>query len=597
MSVPDRRPGARGGPTPVVWHLGQRSRTLAGRVAAALGDTSLAGPATAELAAAFAAGRPIVAIAATGIVVRVLAPHLADKRAEPPVVVVDEAGRFAIPLLGGHQGANDLARRLAAALGAAAVVTTAGDARFDLALDRPPAGFRLAHPEAAKPFMAALLEGAACRLNDPAGLAGWLREGRLPLAAGAPLAIDVTHEQRPAAPGRLTFHPATLALGVGSERGAPAAELRELVDRTLADAGLAREAVACVASVALKAAEPAIHAVAHELGVPARFLEREAVAAERHRLATPSAAVEAEIGVPGVAEAAALAAAGPNGRLLVTKRKSRRCTVAVALAPTPIDAGQVGRAQGSLTVLGFGPGDAATRTAAVVEALVRADLVIGYSLYLDLVADLIGRAEARRYPLGEERDRCVAAIDAAAAGRDVVLVCSGDPGIFAMAALVMEILEKTTDEAAARIAVTVLPGVSALQVAAARAGAPLGHDFAVVSLSDLLTPMATIEQRLRAAAAGDFALALYNPVSQRRRTALATARAILLEHRPPETPVVVARNLGRESEAVTTTTLAALSVDEVDMLSIVLVGSSRTRSFTRVDGSRVTFTPRGYEVA
>ena len=256
--------------------------------------------------------------------------------------------------------------------------------------------------------------------------------------------------------------------------------------------------------------------------------------------------VEAEIGIPGVAEAAALAAAGPAGRLLVTKRKSRRCTVAVAIAPAPIDPATVGRAQGRLTVLGFGPGDAASRTPAVSDALRNADLVIGYGLYLDLVADLTSHAECRRYPLGEERERCIAAIAAAAEGRDVALVCSGDPGIYAMAALVMEVLDKSDDPAAERIAVTILPGVSALQVAAARAGAPLGHDFAVVSLSDLLTPMAVIEQRLRAAAEGDFALALYNPVSQRRRTALATARTILLEHRPADTPVIIARNLGRD---------------------------------------------------
>jgi cobalt-precorrin 5A hydrolase/precorrin-3B C17-methyltransferase len=332
------------------------------------------------------------------------------------------------------------------------------------------------------------------------------------------------------------------------------------------------------------------------LAVPVRFFERAALAAEAPRLATPSSVVEAEVGVPGVAEAAALAAAGSAGRLVVAKRKSRRCTVAVAAAPAPLDAAAVGRAQGSVVVLGFGPGDEATRTPAVGAALARADLVIGYGLYLDLVADLTGGAECRRYPLGEERERCLDAVMAAGTGRNVALVCSGDPGIYAMAALVMEILDKTADPAAQRIAVTVLPGVSALQVAAARAGAPLGHDFAVISLSDLLTPMPVIEARLAAAARGDFALALYNPVSQRRRTALATARRILLEHRPAATPVVIARNLGRDGETVTTTTLAALEVDMVDMLSIVLVGASQSRSFRRVDGSIITYTPRGYEV-
>jgi cobalt-precorrin 5A hydrolase / precorrin-3B C17-methyltransferase len=582
---------------PVVWHLGPRSAALATRLATALGEAEIQGPATAELLAAFGSGRPIVAIAATGIVVRILAPALADKRDEPPVIVVDEAGRHVVPLLGGHRGANDLAERLAAAIGAEAVITTAGDARFGLALDAPPRGFALAHPEAAKPFMAALLDGAACRLEDPAGLAGWLRDSRLPLADEAPLVIEVTHEKRAPAAGRLTFHPATLAVGVGCERDVVAEELAALVTASLAEAGLARRSVACIASIALKAAEPAIHALALSLGAPARFFDRDRLAAETPRLATPSAVVEAEIGIPGVAEAAALAAVGPAGRLVVAKRKSRRCTVAVALAAEPIDPDAVGQKRGRLTVLGVGPGDAATRTPAVSAALREAEIVIGYGLYLDLVAELIGHAEQRRYPLGEERDRCIAAIEAAAEGRNVALVCSGDPGIYAMAALVMEILDKSTDEAAARIAVTVLPGVSALQVAAARGGAPLGHDFAVVSLSDLMTPMTIIERRLEAAAAGDFALALYNPVSQRRRTALATARRILLDHRPPTTPVIIARNLGREAETVVTTTLADLAVDQVDMLSIVLIGATQTRSFTRIDGGVCTYTPRGYAVA
>ena len=581
---------------PVVWHLGPRSAVLAEQLAAALGQAQIGGPATSELVAAFRDGRPVVAIAAAGIVVRLLAPWLGDKRDEPPVVVVDEAGHFVVPLLGGHRGANDLARRLAAAIGAEAVVTTAGDGRFGLALDAPPPGFRLAHPEAAKPFMAALLEGAGCRLDDPADLAGWLHASRLPFAEAGPLIIEVTHERRAPAEDRLTFHPATLALGVGCERNADPEELADLVTTTLAEAGLAAEAVACVASVSLKAAEPAIHAVAERLAVPARFFERTRLAEETPRLATPSAVVEAEIGIPGVAEAAALAAVGTGGRLLVAKRKSRRCTVALALAAQPIDPATVGRPRGRLTVLGFGPGDPATRTPAASLALEQADLVIGYGLYLDLVADLTAGAEHRRYPLGEERDRCIAAIAEAASGRNVALVCSGDPGIYAMAALVMEILDKTPDEAAARIRVTVLPGVSALQVAAARSGAPLGHDFAVISLSDLLTPMAVIEQRLAAAAAGDFALALYNPVSQRRRTALASAKRLLLDHRPPTTPVVIARNLGRDGETVVTTNLGDLEVDQVDMLSIVLIGASQSRSFARLDGTTCTYTPRGYSV-
>ena len=422
---------------PVVWHLGPRSAALAERLAAAVDGGEIRGPATADLAAALREGRPIVAVAATGIVVRLLAPLLTDKRQEPPVLVVDEAGRFVVPLLGGHRGANALAERLAAAIGAQA---GRHHRRRQPLRHRPrrPARRAFASPIriAPSPSWRPCSKAPAAVSLDPLGLAGWLTASRLPFADAAGLTIEVTQERRDAAPNHLTYHPQTLALGVGCERHASAEELEALVMTTLAEAGLAPEAVACVVSLDLKAAEPAVHALSQTLDVPARFLDRDALAAETPRLATPSAVVEAEIGIPGVAEAAALAAAGPAGRLLVTKRKSQRCTVAVAIAPAPIDPAMVGRAQGRLTVLGFGPGDTASRTPAVSDALRNADLVIGYGLYLDLVAELTSHAECRRYPLGEERERCIAAIEAAVSGprRGAGLLgrsrhlCHGGPG-------------------------------------------------------------------------------------------------------------------------------------------------------------------------
>jgi cobalt-precorrin 5A hydrolase/precorrin-3B C17-methyltransferase len=149
-------------------------------------------------------------------------------------------------------------------------------------------------------------------------------------------------------------------------------------------------------------------------------------------------------------------------------------------------------------------------------------------------------------------------------------------------------------DSARRFEIVVAPGVSAMQAAAARAGAPLGHDFCAISLSDLLTSWETIEARIRAAAEGDFVIAFYNPVSQRRRTQLAEAKRILLQHRPPETPVVLARNLGRGGEAVSTVALSDLVVDDVDMLTLVLVGASTTRQ-VKAAGQTWTYTPRGYE--
>jgi cobalt-precorrin 5A hydrolase/precorrin-3B C17-methyltransferase len=173
----------------------------------------------------------------------------------------------------------------------------------------------------------------------------------------------------------------------------------------------------------------------------------------------------------------------------------------------------------------------------------------------------------------------------------VALVSSGDAGIYGLASLVFELLEREDRDDWRRIAIEVLPGVSAMQAAAAKLGAPLGHDFCAISLSDLLTPWSTIERRLRAAADGDFVVALYNPRSARRVTQLQIAREILLAARPGATPVALARNLGREGESLVVTTLAALDPAEIDMLTLVLIGSSTTR---KLPGTDQLYTPRGY---
>jgi cobalt-precorrin 5A hydrolase/precorrin-3B C17-methyltransferase len=551
----------------------------------------------AHLRGLFAAGEPIVGLCAAGILIRALAPLLADKQSEPPVVAVAEDGSAAVPLLGGHHGANELARTIAAALGGTAAITTAGDLRLGLALDAPPPGFRLADAAAVKPAAAALLAGAPAALSLDAApeACGWLSErlaGRAadPAQPGVPICVT----DRAAVPGALTYHPATLALGVGCERGVEPAALQALLEATLAETGWAAGAVACVASIALKAAEPAIHALAGRLGVPARFLDAAALAAETPRLANPSEVVFAETGCWGVAEGAALAAAGADAALVVPKRRGARVTLAIARSPRPIDPAAVGRPRGELAIVGLGPGEAAGRTGAADAALRAAEDIVGYRLYLDLLGPLAAGKALHGYALGEESVRVAAALDLAAAGRRVALVGSGDAGIYAMASLVFELIERSGNPDWARVAISGVPGVSAMQVAAARAGAPLGHDFCAISLSDLLTPWPAIVTRLEAAAAGDFVVALYNPVSQRRRHQLADARAILLRRRPPETPVVIARNLGRDGEAVTLTTLAGLDPDRVDMLSVVLVGSSATRLLARPEGGAWVYTPRGY---
>jgi len=597
--------------------LGSSGLTLARRLVAELPDAILHGyaPRVADAAirfddvgehlrGLFSAGESVVALCAVGIVVRSLAPVLGDKRSEPAVVAVAEDGSVAVPLLGGHHGANDLAREIAAITGGVAAITTAGDLRLGLALDDPPPGWRVTNTAAAKAVTATLLAGAPVDLAIEAADAdcGWLRaalprslrEGARGGLGSTAVRLLVTDRAQPGDGATLVLHPSTLAIGIGCERGASADEVRSLVTQCLAQANLSPLAVAGVFSIALKAAEPAIHSVAQELRVPARFFPAAALLAETPRLSERSDIVFRETGCWGVAEGAALAA-GPEAVLTVPKQRSARATCAIARSPRIIDATAVGRPRGRLAVVGIGPGHAGGRTAEAEAAIRAAGDLVGYRLYLKLLGPLAAGKALHAFDLGQEEARVRAALALAAEGRSVALISSGDAGIYAMASLVFELIERAADADWARIEIVGIPGVSAMQVAAARLGAPLGHDFCAISLSDLLTPWPVIEQRLSAAAAGDFVVALYNPVSQRRRTQLVAARDILLKARSADTPVAIARNLGRDGEALHITTLAALDPAAVDMLSIVLIGSSTTRRVRRPDGGEWLYTPRGYD--
>ncbi len=544
-----------------------------------------------HLGALFLAGRPIIALAAAGIVIRCLATHLADKTQEPPVVALAEDGSHAVPLLGGHHGANRLARELAAALGGRAAITTAGELALGLSFDDPPEGWRMEPGGAAKKATAALLAGEAVALDDPFGLADWLRDSPAIFDGSAPrnVAVSVNVET----PADITLRPQILALGIGCERGAAAEEVSALIARTLAEAGLSPLAVACMASVDVKMDEPALRRVARQSGLALRFFDAARLEEETPRLANPSDTVFRAVGCHGVAEAAALACSGTDGELVVTKQKSARATCAVARANAIIQPDLLGRGLGRLTIVGIGPGDAAWRTPAVNEALLRAGDVVGYGLYLDLVAPLIAGKQRHEFALGEEERRVRAALDLAAEGREVALVSSGDAGIFAMAALAFELLDREAAPEWRAIEISVEPGISALQAAAARAGAPLGHDFCAISLSDLMTPWAVIEKRLQAAASADFVVALYNPASKKRRQGLARAVEIFADARPADCPVIVARNLGRAGEHVEIIALSEFDPDSIDMLTLVMIGGSETRAIDSGDGKRV-YTPRGY---
>ncbi|MEI2579236.1 precorrin-3B C(17)-methyltransferase [Scytonema sp. PRP1] len=540
----------------------------------------------------FANGTPIVGICATGILIRTLAPLLANKRQEPPVIAVAEDGSAVVPLLGGLNGVNNLARQIASVLDVKPAITTTGDIRFGIALEDPPAGYHLANPEYAKSFMSDLLAGNSVRLE---GDAPWLRNSSLPIDQDAERVIQITEKPVVSTSTRLVYHPATVAIGVscipprpighpsslaGRGRGWGSEEIA-LVQQMLADAELAPASVAGVFASTLDAANPALQAIADALNVPIRFFTTDEIAAAMSQNNTAD-----------VAMAAALAAS--SGQLIM-QRQSFDFNCAMAIAPLPIDINSTGKPRGRLAIIGTGPGQSDWMSPEVKEILRNATDLVGYSTYLGLVGSLGNGKRRHESDNREELARARMALDLAAEGRFVAVVSSGDPGIYAMAAAVFEVLDQEAKPEWQGIEIQVAPGISAMQAAAAKIGAPLGHDFCAISLSDILKPWSIIEQRITAAAQADFVIAFYNPVSKQRLWQLTETKNILLRYRHPDTTVVLARNLGRDGESVEVYTLEDLAPELADMRTVILVGSSKTRMIQRCDGSVWVYTPRRYD--
>lgn len=605
-------------PAPAILVLGCHSLSTARQIQAALPGSQIYGLASriaasevevsfsefgSTLRQLFANGVPIIGLCASGILIRSLAPLLANKRQEPPVLAIAEDGSAVVPLLGGLQGVNQLARQIGTALQVAPAITTSGDLRFHTALLAPPAGYYLANPEDAKTIIADLLAGATVQLVGPAP---WLSQSQLPFSDQAPLTLEVTERAldltRPptAKPDRLVYHPQTLAIalvppdltpGLSAHGLAPDPDLAPdqsqdavaLIQQQLALAGLAPQAVAGVIGPVEAAGNPAIHALAEALQVPARFLPLAGLEAGQAEMNPP----KTDLSKANPAASLALQAVGPAGRLI-----SSGPGWAIGAAPLPLQVREIGQAQGRLAIVGTGPGWTDWMTPEVKALLQTATDWVGYTTYLNLVEPLRQGQQRHDSDNRVELDRARLALNLAAQGRSVALISSGDPGIYAMATAVFEVME-TPEPAWQQVAIQVAPGISALQATAARIGAPIGHDFCAVSLSDILKPWPVIAERIAAAAQADFVIAFYNPVSSQRTWQLDKARDLLLSHRSPDTPVVLARSVGRPGEALRVIDLADLSAEQVDMRTLVLIGSSKTRRIPHAQGMWV-YTPRSY---
>jgi len=467
---------------PVVITLGEKSIAIARQIQTAIPNATIYGLASRTQTAdrqyekfsetvseLFSQGHPIIGICAAGILIRSLAPLLSDKRAEPPVIAIAEDGSAVVPLLGGLNGANVIAKAIAEVLKVQPAITTTGDIRFQTSLLSPPPNYRLLNAdEQAKTFLADLLAGASVKLL---GDAPWLRESNLPFAD------DATHT---------------------------------------------------------------IEIISSKLGL-------EAIAAKL------------------------------TSKYLIYQTESTSNLKSI----------------GKLAIVGIGPGAAKWMSPEVKAILEDATDLVGYKTYVHLVKEFTTGKTIHASDNRVELDRARQALELATEGKSVVIVSSGDAGIYGMASAVFEVIDQDRPQWN-HIHIHVAPGISAVQAAAAAIGAPIGHDFCTISLSDILKPWEIIEQRLAAAAQADFVIAIYNPISTQRKWQLPAAKETLLKWRSPNTPVILGHKMGRKGENVRVITLAALEPELADMQTVIIVGSSKTKVLELGDRIRV-YTPRTYE--
>lgn len=572
----------------------------------------------AQLAQLWVTHRGLIFCLATGAVVRLIAPLLEHKSLDPAVVCLDEAGEFVISLCSGHQGGADrLANWVALQLGAQTVLTGAAH-HLDLpgidVLGRP-FGWQRGTGDWTG-VSAAIARQQPVEVIQEAGSALWQAHlpDNHPFQFGFPEHTAAGKENRPQPQARVwispiqrrfaddsdvpkvQWHPRVLWVGIGCERGTSRTVIETAIQQVCQANHLAEGAIAGVATLDLKADEVGLVELCRDRQWPLNCFSAEEL--RTVAVPTPSAVVAAEVGTPSVAEAAAILGSQTAGHqadaldptLRVSKQIIRLADEpgAVTVAIAQAEREWTGRS-GQLWLVGIGPGALDQITPAAQQAIAQADAVIGYSLYVDLIAPLTRPGQIiEALPITQERQRAERAIELAQWGLTIAVISSGDCGIYGMAGLVLEQLQAQEWDGKTP-QVQVFPGITALQAAAAQVGAPLMHDFCAISLSDLLTPWDKIEQRLTAAAQADFVTALYNPRSQKRTQQIAIAQGIFLQHRSPETPVALVRSAYRPDQQITLTTLAQMLEAPIDMLTTVIIGNQSTQRHTDW-----MITPRGY---
>ena len=550
-----------------------------------------------RLAANWAQFDAHIFIGATGIPFRKAAPLLRDKNIDPAVLACPESGSHVIALTSGHfGGTNRLARRIARITGGQAVIGSPADVNGLPAFDEAAAQehTRILNPKAVRALNAALLDGtpiAFCgtravfeRHFASTGQVVFF-ENPQKVTCGHAVLWD-SENTLPEGVLHLDVSSRAFVLGVGCRRGVKPQELRLVAERYLSEFGLNAENIASIATCTVKENEPAILGLGEAWQVPVAFHSAEELDAVP--VSAPSEKVREKVGTASVCEAACLLSAGygsiPQPALYAPKSAFGDVTLALARLPH-LAVPQNG--QGEIVVAGLGSGAPGHITPDVDTALRRCDTVAGYSHYVDFIRDRIAGKPVIQNGMKGEVERCLSALEAALAGQNVCMVCSGDPGILAMAGLLYEL--RAREPRFGDIPIRVLPGITAATIAAASLGAPLQNGFSLVSLSDLLVPADEVRRNIRSVAQSLLPVALYNPAGRKRRALLDETLAVFREHRGRDVLCAYVKNAGREQETKWVGKLSEFPAAEVDMSTLIIIGGPRTRL-----DSGVLYEPRGY---
>ena len=539
-------------------------------------------------------------IGSVGATTRLISSFISSKEYDPGVIVTDKRGSKIIPVLNLHHNqTKNIALKLHNLIGGEIVETNNSSLENLLNLDSFGENWGWRRSGSTKDWSKLVInqsKNQAISFKQFSGNELWKRCKSSKNLNHLDDCDDIYNQELTFFVGikkqcQTTWHPPTLWLGMGCERNTNKKFIQDSLNQFLDDNEISLLSIAGIATVDLKKDEKAILDIARDNQWPIKFLTAKQLS--KKNVPNPSQAVFDEIGSYSVAEASCLIAAGKDAKLLVEKHivtnkkfsGDRAGAVTLAIAQSK---NQFAPSRGHIHVIGSGPGNLSFLTIDAKVALSECPVWIGYKMYLDLLDPLLREDQIRiDSEITEEKKRCEKAISLAQEGIKVALVSSGDSSIYGMAGLLLELIQNL--DKTVRPSFTIHPGISCIQLAASLAGSPLMNDFCAISLSDKLTPWEIIEKRIKGALLGDFVVAIFNPQSKERDWQLKKTIKMFLEKRKKETPILIARQVGRKDQKISFRTLEDFPYDRIDMLTLIIVGNSKTK----LVGNKF-ISPRGY---